>query len=428
MSLRLLAVGDMHLGRRPSRLPEDLGDQARDLSPAGAWERLVARAIEEGVDVVALAGDVVEREDDFYEAYRELSGGVARLAEAGIRVVGVAGNHDVRVLPRLVTELADFELIGQEGEWQAWTMEQGAESLTLWGWSFPREKVPHSPLAGQAFERRPGVNLGLLHCDRDQMNSDYGPVSSSELRAAGLDGWLLGHIHVPDALTVDNPSGYLGSVSGMDPGEPGDHGPWLLTIERGRIQSLSQWVLAPLRWEPLALDITGLPEAEEARAVLTRRLAELDRRLADCTLPPRAVGLRLRLTGRTGLGEAVLKLLDSERGVDVRPAGSQTHYFIEKVASGTEPEIPLEALAERSDPPGLLAQRLLLLDRPEADPDRRQLIATGRRRLQARLDESRWRAVETGPLDDAAVEAYLRESGTRLLEQLLAQQGERSAA
>jgi len=428
MSLKLLAVGDMHLGRRPSRLPEDLNARARELSPAGAWKRLVERAIDEQVDVVALAGDVVEREDDFYEAYRELSAGVSRLAEAGIRVVGVAGNHDVKVLPRLVQDLDDFELIGQQGEWQPWQYDNGSERLTLWGWSFPREQVRHSPLAGVSFERKPGVNLGLLHCDRDQMSSVYGPVSGSELRQAGLDGWLLGHIHVPDALSATAPSGYLGSVSGMDPGEPGDHGPWLLSIERGQIQSLSQWVLAPLRWEPVRLDLSELPEAEEARALLARRLVALDARLNDCAIPPKAVGLRLRLTGRTRFAEAVQELLQAEQGSDVSADGGGCYYFIEKVINATQPQIPLQTLAERSDPPGLLAQRLLLLERPADDDARRQLIVAARRRLQTRLDEARWRALKADPLDEAAVVAYLRESGTRLLEQMLRQSGEQDVA
>ena len=47
-----------------------------------------------------LAGDVVEQEDDFYEAYGDLRRGVDRLAAAGIPVLAVSGNHDVQVLPR----------------------------------------------------------------------------------------------------------------------------------------------------------------------------------------------------------------------------------------------------------------------------------------------------------------------------------------
>ncbi len=430
MSLKLLAVGDMHLGRRPSRLPDDLADQGGAFSPAVAWSRLVEAAIEQGVDVVALAGDLVEREDDFYEAGRLLREGVERLAAAGIRVVGVAGNHDVKVLPRLVRALDDFELIGADGQWQAWRMEKQGESLTLWGWSFPRQQVLESPLAGQRFEREAGLNLGLLHCDRDQSGSHYAPVSSAELRGAGLDGWLLGHIHRPDALSVENPSGYLGSVSGMDPGEPGDRGPWLLEIERGRLASLQQWVLAPIRFEPLTLDLTELEEAEAVRSHLAEQLRELDTRIAQSFQPPAAVGLRITLAGRSRFGEQALAILEGERqgANDLSPGGGNSRYFIEKLIPAALPEIPLEALAERQNPAGLLARRLLLLDSEQAGEARSRLLAEGRERLKAQARDPRWQGLAEPALDDAAVAAWLRQAGLRLLEQMLRQQNKGEAA
>ena len=109
--MKILAVGDMHLGRTPSRLPPQL--HAPDLGPAEAWRRTVAAALNHDVKAVLLAGDVVDRDDDFFEAYRALESGVKTLADAGIAVVGVAGNHDVKVLPRLVRHIPKFRLLGE---------------------------------------------------------------------------------------------------------------------------------------------------------------------------------------------------------------------------------------------------------------------------------------------------------------------------
>ncbi len=52
---RLLAIGDVHLGTRPSSLPEELattGIDPRDLSPEAALDGAVERAIRERVDAV----------------------------------------------------------------------------------------------------------------------------------------------------------------------------------------------------------------------------------------------------------------------------------------------------------------------------------------------------------------------------------------
>ena len=423
MPLKLLAVGDMHLGRQPSRLPEDLAAEADSLSPAAAWRLLVDQAIEEGVHAVALAGDVVEREEDFYEAYRVLRDGAARLAGAGIRVVGVAGNHDVHVLPRLADQLPEFELIGAGGQWETLSIDAGGETLTLHGWSFPRKQVPRSPLEGHRFERRAGVNLGLLHCDRDAPGSPYAPVTGRELQAAELDGWLLGHIHAPDALSQASPAGYLGCVSGMDPGEPGNHGPWLLTVESGAIVALQHRVLAPLRWESLALDLTGLTSAEEARTRLLAAIRERDEDLARLASPPRAAGLRIRLTGRSHLGKHVEEMLRNDTSQVIHDGAAGTRYFIERCLADTRPEIALEVLAERPDPPGLLARRLRLLDQPDTEAAR-QLIASARVRLNNQRNDARWQALDPVPLDDAAVIDWLRRAGTRLLEDMLEQQPE----
>ncbi|MFW6350458.1 MAG: metallophosphoesterase family protein, partial [Thiohalospira sp.] len=156
---RILAIGDIHLGRRPSRLPADL--DARELTPAAAWYAAVEAAVERGVDAVVLAGDVVEHPDDLYEAWTDLERGIHRLAGAGIPVVAVSGNHDTTVLPRLADALPDLRLLGREGRWE----EMDLGGARLLGWSFPAPVHPHSPLADGLPPRTDATpRLGLLHC------------------------------------------------------------------------------------------------------------------------------------------------------------------------------------------------------------------------------------------------------------------------
>lgn len=418
MPLELLAIGDMHLGRRPSRLPDELAASGRSYGPAEAWSRAVGYAIETGVDVVALAGDLVDRDDDFFEAYRALREGISELGRNGIEVLGIAGNHDVLVLPRLAGELPDFRLLGAGGAWETRHFDT---LLTLHGWSFPTRSVGQSPLAGHAFERGPGVNLGLLHCDRDARDSRYAPVASTELDAAGLDGWLLGHIHKPDELTPERPTGYLGSITGMHPGEHGARGPWRFRITENGIDSVEQVRLAPLHWARVSIDLTGIECPEDAESRLLGRLQDLDGELEDHEIPPNAMGLRVRLTGRTDRINAVLERF--EKRTDDNLSGHRERFaFIETIEASTRPTRDLEKLAATSDHIGLLARRLLLLDRPPDDPARRALLDRARERLDRIAGEPRWHHLGQAPsMQDQAVAERLRDSCARVLERLIEQ-------
>ena len=418
--MRILAVGDMHLGRTPSRLPPDL--PARDVGPAAAWVRTVDTAIEHGVAAVLLAGDVVDRDDDFFEAFRELEQGVRKLTDAGIEVIGVAGNHDLKVLPRLVEHIPDFRLLGRDGRWESCSVGDDADTVTIHGWSFPAAGAAGNPLEGQQFEREAGINLGLLHCDRDAgADSRYAPVASAELQHVGLDGWLLGHIHKPDALTAESPNGYLGSLTGLDRGEPGPRGPWLITVASGRITALEHLQLAPLRWEPLDVELTGTGEPADARDRLLDAVRTLDAELAPLAKPPAAAGLSVRFTGRTRFGCAALDQIPPQDQDDIYSRSTGTRYFVHSVESATRPEIDLEDLARRPDPVGLLAQRLLWLDRPEGDAERDRLVGSARRRLHKQAARTVWRGVGDG--DDGEIDPTprLRQAGFHALDRLLAQ-------
>ena len=411
----------MHLGRAPSRLPPDLS--ARDLGPATAWRRTVDTAVEQEVAAVLLAGDVVDRDDDFFEAYRALEEGVRRLTEAGIEVVGVAGNHDLKVLPRLVEHIKEFQLLGRNGTWESVRVGAGPETVTIWGWSFPNAGAAGNPLEGRQFRPEAGINLGLLHCDRDAgTDSRYAPVASGDLERAGLHGWLLGHIHKPepDRLSAPSPSGYLGSLTGLDRGEPGPHGPWLITLVDGRITEVEHLQLAPLRWETLAVGLDGIGEPAEARDRLLAAVQSLDAKLAALPAAPAAVGLTIEFTGRTRLGDAAHQEIAEDDLHDLHAGAAGTRYFIHRVESATQPEIDLEELARRRDPVGLLAAHLLSLDRTGGDADRKQLLGGARQRLRKQAARAVWRGADggDGTLDPAP---WLRQAGFRALDRLLAQ-------
>jgi hypothetical protein len=207
----------------------------------------------------------------------------------------------------------------------------------------------------------------------------------------------------------------------MDPGEAGPHGPWLLTIENGQIKSVEHWVLAPLRWESIDVDIEGIEEPEDARIRVLGCLQSLDtEKVVPSKESPSALGMRITFTGRSKFGTAAVALFDDSS--DIYTGQTDTDFFVERVTSLTRPEIDLEEIAGRNDPSGLLAKQLLLLDLPIADPTLKNLLDGTRRKLDKRSKEPHWNGLQPKPLDNESLVDLIRQTGFPLLEKLLAQE------
>jgi hypothetical protein len=243
--------------------------------------------------------------------------------------------------------------------------------------------------------------------------------------AESVDAWLLGHIHVPshEALAGPRPIGYLGSVCGLDPSETGVHGPWRLTLEGGRALRLEQLALAPLAWLELDVPVDALQDPEALDGLLVAALRGLAEREGQRLGAARAVGCRLRLVGRSSVHRAlrrrVAALAAGEGLQELRPRFDGRLYFVDKLVDDARPALALDELARSSDPPGLLARRLLALER--GDPEGEPLVREARRRMESMVERRPWMAAQLEAPDEAAVRAHLLRAGEQALEELLAQ-------
>lgn len=423
----ILCVGDLHLGRRPahSSVAARSLDNPRDITPSTAWARCVDFAVDRGITAVVLTGDLTEDDKDFFGAYEDLARGVQQLERAGIRVIGVAGNHDHTILPELATAIDGLELLGQGSQWQHTTVTDGRAGIEFIGWSFSAERATsplssHTDLPGRTQTEWP--RLGLLHCDRDGRDQAYAPVASSTLAASDVEGWLLGHIHKPDDLAARGPNGYLGSVVGLDPTEHGPRGPWLLRVADNGALSMEHVVLAPLRWEHCTLDVSAITEGAQVHRRVIEALKELDREIAaGVHTHPAVVGVRLDVVGESTLRSEIQTALD---GADLCGATiplAATTYFIDRYWFDVRPALDLAASAQHDDPVGLLARRLLLLDDPDSE-ERQALIERTRRDLDEFRGSAIFARLDGDPTSEAEAEAYLREAGMQALDALIAQE------
>ena len=451
--LKLLAIGDVHLGTRPTSLPEDLEDwgvDPRALTPEAALRTTVDRAIDERVDAVLFAGDVVESTNARFEALRPLENAVRRFGEAGIPVLAVVGNHDVEALPRLAQRMEGLELLGERGRWQTRIVERGAAAVEILGWSFPDKSVRESPLVSLLRDpvppARPGLpRIGLMHADLDASGGHYAPIKREELRASGADAWLLGHIHKPSlgesmstsmsasastASSESMPHGYLGSLVGLDPSETGCHGPWLVGVAASGRVSASQLPIAPLRWDRFDLRVGEDEGFEDLADRLLSEAERFARSIQDQGCFPRVLGLRPRLVGATRHFDALRKKIEGNdwRG-RLNCSAGDTIVFIDRVDQALDLAFDLDELAQGDDPPAVLARRLLDLARE--DDRRNRLIESTRRSLERFAEDPVWSPLRNrrdapDPLDDDAIVDLLRRAGTDALSRLLHQRDQRN--
>ena len=427
MEVRCLFLGDMHLGRRPKRLPkfdEIHNLDPADLSPSAAWRAAVDRAVQHEVSAVCLAGDVVDAENSRYGALGPLKAGVERLANHGISVFAVAGNHDAESLPRLSRVVPSLRLLGRGGRWEAVEVSDptGRPCVRLLGWSFPASRVTTSPFAAAEFPAfDDGVpTLGVLHADLEDPQSHHAPVSQADLDRVPTAGWFLGHIHKPSALERGRPSGYLGSLLGLDPTETGARGPWLVSL-RGTALRAEHIPLAPLRWELSDVPIDPTTSPDDILALAHEAIVRVHRDLRESAPSNlKAVGLRLRFVGRSRRHRELAAAIRDDRLREMQEAMGDTVYFIDKTYAEIRPAVDLDTLARSNVPSGILARTLLALER---GGDEAQRVLDDARKD---LDDGTWQRPEWGGLDaealtDDALRRYLLEAGYSALDELLSQ-------
>ena len=427
MSIRILCTGDVHLGRRPSRVPESI--DAHALGPAAAWNRFVRSAIELKVHAAVLTGDVADESNRFYEAFSVLQSGVRKLVDAGIAVYAVSGNHDWEVLPRLADQIPEFHLLGRGGRWEeAILPSEDAPAVRFLGWSFPARHVSTNPLVSLAAPKPGVVTVGLLHCDCGAAGSSYGPVALEDLKGGSADAWILGHIHKPEVLSENLPLVlYPGSPQGLDPGERGARGAWLVTIDPGQPPKAEPLPLAGLRWEQIDVPLEGIGDEDSLAGTTIEAMRARHNDIRGEIGDAKYVGCRLRLTGRTAIHRSLPNLIPRIQD-DLKPTFDEVEYFIEKIEDLSRPDLDLDDIAGSNDPAGLLARRLLLLERQDPPEPHLELIRAAGRAIQKKRSGSVFALLpdSTRQPGDEEIRGMLMKVGLDMLDNLLAQKEARA--
>lgn len=362
--MNILTTADLHLGRQSANLSNELQER----SVTFTWNRIVTYAIDEKVDALLLAGDVVDRDNRFFEAIGPLQNGFERLGKAGIPVVMVSGNHDYDVLPDIIKNRRydQVHLLGKKGRWETQAIDTKSGKLQIVGWSFPNHYVTEDPLLQLSNTRLnldPNLpTVGLLHGDLYDRKSHYAPLDLTGFPTDRPQAWVLGHIHKPDENRRRGPLVfYPGSPQALSAKEPGIHGPVLLTIDGSAVHSI-QIPLSPVRYEQLPIDVSGIDNQTEFRTELTRQMREFTESHIGELERVSYVIFDIELTGThpelTQLDKWSGQADELEQQFD-----SETMLTVRKIKNAAEPVVDnLEEMAHQPTPPGMLSKLILELE------------------------------------------------------------------
>lgn len=351
--IKFLHAADVHLDSPLRGLESYDGAPAERirLATRRAFENLVELAIAEQVAFVLLAGDLYDGDWQDYNTGLYLVRQMARLREAGIRVITIAGNHDAHnkmtrrlPLPDNVTmlnhdapqslHLRDFDVMVHG---QGFSTQAVIEDLSQ-----------HYPQAVRGL-----YNIGLLHtcAGGDERHGRYAPCTVQGLVSKGYDYWALGHVHTRQTLNREPFIAFPGNTQGRHAREVGPKGCLLVSIAEGTPPVVDFRRLDVVRWEVCEVDATNAASEEDLADAAASRLADL----LAVEDPDRLLAVRVAIGGASPIHDRLLS--DPEKStaaVRARAAELGTdRLWIERIkiqtrplrSTGTVGDGPIEELA-----------------------------------------------------------------------------------
>jgi DNA repair exonuclease SbcCD nuclease subunit len=376
------------------------------------------------VDAVVVAGDLVDSENRYAEAFGAVESVATTLAEADIPLVVVAGNHDADVLPDLADAIDHFQLLGRNGTWERTSLADtdGDSLLHLDGWSFPGRYHHESPLATYDLSNDGVPRLGVVHADVSDEDR-YAPVDVDDLATSGHAAWVLGHLHVPGTRHDNPPVLYPGSLQPLDPSETGGHGAWLLSVGTDGTVETEPLRSATLHYEEVT--VSTAPE-EDFHDIVDAAHEQLRDAVTECGTETELLAANLVIEGRTDAHTDLRSRREELEQIELTEGG--TTVRVTDVAVNTQPAIDLVERAGDDDPIGYLAGLLRALDSDEPLEPYQDIIEAAHASGRETHDSNAYRELKshdesyTRPTE-AETKDVLRQQARQLIDAFVEQQG-----
>lgn len=225
-----------------------------------AFDRIIDHTIEHNADCLLIAGDIYDSKDRSLRALVQFRRQMERLADRGIPVFIVHGNHDP--LNGWGSEFrlpANVTTFGPRIETHP-VLRAGEEVARITGASYPKERVTENLASNFRPTLGAPYSIALLHSNvgAQAEHADYAPASLDDLVASGFDYWALGHVHTRSVLTTDPCTVvYPGNPQGRHAKECGIRGCYQVDVDTHGRTHLTFVESQVIRWEAVEVSIAG---------------------------------------------------------------------------------------------------------------------------------------------------------------------------
>ncbi|EHH67673.1 metallophosphoesterase family protein [Gluconobacter morbifer] len=359
---RFLHAADIHLDSPLRGLGRYEGLPVDEIRGATrrALDRLVETALERDVAFVILAGDLYDGTWQDVGTGLYMLRALSRLAQAGIRVITLSGNHDAQSV--IARELPLPEGIDHFPYDHPRTIVLEGLKVALHGQSFRDRHVKKDMTAAYPAPLPGYFNIGVLHTSLSGYgeHETYAPCSIEALSAKGYDYWALGHVHARQTVCEHPWVVFPGVLQGRHARETGPCGAMMVAVEDRAVRSVDFVECDVVRWEHLTLPLDVVEDMDGLTVLLRRKMEALQDQAAG-----RTVVVRVILTGRTALHDrlcASVQWHDEIRGIAISLSGSAGQIAVEKIMDRTS---PLRRPADQANTEELDAALEGLLSDPE---------------------------------------------------------------
>ncbi|MBY0159880.1 MULTISPECIES: metallophosphoesterase family protein [Cytobacillus] len=340
-------AADLHLDSPMSglkHLPPSIFKKLQE-STFEAFTKIVDSAIFHNVDFIILAGDLFDGEDRSIRAQTRFRKEMERLAECGIAVYAVHGNHDHMdgrwahlPLPENV------HIFSHEVEVAKHIAENGT-SVHLYGFSYPKRHVAERMIDQYSRENGADLHIGILHgsFEGSSDHAQYAPFRINDLLEKDFDYWALGHIHKREILITQPPVIYPGNIQGRNRKETGPKGCYLVELDSSGAKT-EFLEAAPVIWENAEIDASKSESYQEIYELCLSLIEEKrqNRKGTIINLTLNEVGLSDHELRSITNGELLESLQEEE-------AGEESFVWISGLAVNEKRMWNKEKLAHESD-------------------------------------------------------------------------------